>query len=205
MMSSPTETMTATTAREALRPGGRLSTALVVAVTAVLIVVAAVVVNQPADSSVTGVTLTGDTSGEAPRVGGTAPDFKAMTVEGTAVSLSDYSGQPVWLTFGASWCGDCRAEAPDLEATYAKYEAQGLVVLGVFINEDAKAVSAYASRVGFTFPMVADPQTQIASRYRTMGIPTHYFIDRTGTIREIRLGGLQPQDMDALVEQLLAY
>ena len=204
-MSSPTEAIPATTAQAGLRPGGRLSTIIVVAVTAVAILALAVLVNQPANSGVTGVTLTGDTSGEAPRIGGTAPDFKAMTTDGTAVSLSDYSGQPVWLTFGASWCGDCRAEAPDLQATYAKYEAQGLVVLGIFINEDAKAVTDYASRVGFTFPMVADPQTQIASRYRTMGIPTHYFIDRNGTIRELRLGGLQPQDMETLVAQLLAY
>jgi len=204
MMSSPTEALTAASARSGFRPGGRLSTILVVAITAVVILGVAVIVNQPAADGVTGVSLTGDTSGEAPRVGSAAPDFKAMTTDGTAVSLSDYSGKPVWLTFGASWCGDCRAEAPDLQATYAKYQPEGLVVLGVFIQEDAKAVSDYASRVGFTFPMVADPQTQIASRYRTMGIPTHFFIDRDGTIREIRLGGLQPQDMDALVAQLLA-
>ncbi len=203
-MSTQTDTM-AGSPRTGFRPGSRLSTIIVVVVTAVAILALAVLVNQPADSSVTGVTLTGDVAGEAPKIGATAPDFKAMTTDGTPVSLSDYDGQPVWLTFGASWCGDCRAEAPDLQATYAKYEPQGLVVLGVFINEDAKAVSDYASRVGFTFPMVADPQTQIASRYRTMGIPTHYFIDRNGTIREIRLGGLQPQDMDTLVEQLLAY
>jgi CSLREA domain-containing protein len=38
------------------------------------------------------------------------------TVDGTKVSLSSYRGHPVWLTFGATWCAACKAEAPDIEA-----------------------------------------------------------------------------------------
>src|SRR5512143_476977 len=102
----------------------------------------------------------------APTVGQLPPDFKTTTVDGTPVSLSQYAGQPVWLMFAASWCPDCRSEAPDVEATYEKYEDQGLVVLSVNIEEDADAVKAYAARAGLTYPAVADPSTTIASRYR---------------------------------------
>ena len=184
--------------------GERLRMLLAFAVTAAVLAVAAFVVDRPADGpGLTGVSLTGEASGQAPVVGGFPPDFSATTVDGEAVSLSSLRGQPVWLTFGASWCGDCRAEAPDLQATYARFRDRGLVVLGVFIAEDAEAVSDYARRVGLTFPMVADPATQIASRYRTLGIPTHYFIGADGVIREIRLGGLDPAEMERLVTSLL--
>ena len=181
---------------------GRLRTLLVLAVAATLVGVVAWVVDKPTDD---GVTLLpgGATAGSLPSVGNVAPDFQATAVDGSAVSMAALKGKPTWLTFGASWCPDCRAEAPDLEATYAKYKAQGLAVLGIFIQEDKAAVLDYAKRVGFTFPMVADPSARIADLYRTYGIPLHFFIGRDGVIREVRIGRLSAGDMEQLVQQIL--
>jgi len=181
---------------------GRLRTLLVLAVAATLVGVVAWVVDKPTDD---GVTLVpgGAAAGSAPRTGNVPPDFQATAVDGTAVSMAALKGKPTWLTFGASWCPDCRAEAPDLEATYAKYKAQGLAVLGIFIQEDKAAVQDYAKRVGFTFPMVADPSSRIADLYRTYGIPLHFFIGRDGVIREVRIGRLSAGDMEQLVQQIL--
>lgn len=181
---------------------GRLRTLLVLAVTAVLVGVVAWVVDRPADDGVT--LLPGAApAGAPPRIGDVPPDFQATAVDGAVVSIAALKGQPTWLTFGASWCADCRAEATDLQATYAKYKAQGLAVLGVFIQEDQAAVSDYARRVGFTFPMVADPSGKIADLYRTYGIPLHFFIGRDGVIRDVRIGRLSPGDMEQLVQQLV--
>jgi cytochrome c biogenesis protein CcmG, thiol:disulfide interchange protein DsbE len=181
---------------------GRLRTLLVLAVAAVLVGVVAWVVDRPADDGVT--LLPGAApAGAPPRIGDVPPDFQATAVDGAVVSITALKGQPTWLTFGASWCADCRAEATDLQATYAKYKAQGLAVLGVFIQEDQAAVSDYARRVGFTFPMVADPSGKIADLYRTYGIPLHFFIGRDGVIREVRIGRLSPGDMEQLVQQLV--
>lgn len=191
----------------ASRPSGRavnsrLTTILVIVVTAVVIGAVAYVIDQPTAGAGSSTALDA-AGGTPPQAGQRPPDFQATTTDGQSVKLSDYAGKPVWLTFGASWCGDCRAEAPDLQAAYAKYEAQGLVVLGVFIDEDATSVKDYAGRVGFTFPMVADPTDSIADRYHILGIPTHFFIGPDGVIRQVRLGGLGPDDMDRLVSQIL--
>ena len=181
---------------------GRLRTLLVLAVAAVLVGVVAWVVDRPADDGVT--LLPGAApAGAPPRIGDVPPDFQATAVDGAVVSIAALKGQPTWLTFGASWCADCRAEATDLQATYAKYKAQGLAVLGVFIQEDQAAVSDYARRVGFTFPMFADPSGKIADLYRTYGIPLHFFIGRDGVIRDVRIGRLSPGDMEQLVQQLV--
>jgi peroxiredoxin len=182
----------------------RLRTIVVLVVVGIVLAGAAVVVEQPwANDGYTDVTLTGDVSGAAPAAGIVAPDFRTTTIDGTSVSLAEYRGRPVWLTFGASWCADCRGEAPDLQATYEKYAAQGLVVLSVSIDEDAQAVRDYASRVGLTYTQVADPSTTIASRYHILGIPTHYFISPDGVIKEVRLGGLPPAEMERLVGTIL--
>lgn len=184
--------------------GERFRTIAILVVAGVALTGVAVAVEQPwASGGYTDVSLTGDVSGPAPAAGLSAPDFKTTTIDGTPVALSDYAGKPVWLTFGASWCPDCRGEAPDLQATYEKFRAQGLIVLAVNIEEDASAVRAYADRVGLTYPQIADPSTTIASRYRTLGIPTHYFIAPDGIIKEVRLGGLPPAEMERMVQGIL--
>jgi peroxiredoxin len=185
------------------RVAGRLQTVVVLAVTAIVIGAVAFLVGGPADDGVTKVDLGGNVAAAAPAVGAIPPNFTARTYDGNTVSLSDYTGKPVWLTFGASWCPDCRAEAPDVEAAYEKYQAQGLVVLGVFISESASDVSGYAGRAGLTFPIAVDTDTVIASTYRTLGIPTHFFIGPDGRIREIRIGALHPEDMDQAVAAIM--
>jgi cytochrome c biogenesis protein CcmG, thiol:disulfide interchange protein DsbE len=181
----------------------RVRTLVVMAVAAIVISLVVVLVDQPFGRGYSDVTLTGDLSGARPVVGTVAPVFRSVTVDGQPVGLDDFRGRPVWLTFGASWCSDCRAENAALQETYERYRDQGLVVLGVFINEDAQAVRDYSGRVGMTITMVADPTTTIASRYRVMGVPTHFFLTPDGVIQEVRLGGLPAESMDTLVRGIL--
>ena len=177
----------------------RLGTLLVLAVTAAVVIVGAYLIDRPtaAASGTTAVELSGPGGGAAPKIGSPAQDFTGTTVDGKEVSLSSYKGHPVWLTFGASWCAACVAEAPDIEAAYQKFTAKGVVVLAISISEDSAAVRDYATRVGLTYPQIADPDTRIASAYRVYGIPAHFFIDSSGILRETRTGGQSPEQMDA--------
>ena len=143
--------------------------------------------------------MSGPTNGAPPKIGSPAQDFTATTVDGKKVSLSSYKGHPVWLTFGATWCAACKAEAPDIQAAYEKFKPKGVVVLSIFIREDAATVKDYADRIGLTYPKMADPDTRIASAYRVYGIPAHFFIDASGILREvIKTGGQSPEQMAAL-------
>jgi peroxiredoxin len=192
------------TARHARGGTGRLQTIVVIAVTAILIGAAAWFVGgQGGDDGVTSIDLAGDVAGAAPVVGAVPPDFAGQTYDGDTVALSDYAGKPIWLTFGASWCPDCRTEAPDVEATYQAYKDQGLVVLGVFIGESADDIASYAQRAGLTFPITVDQNELIASTYRTLGIPTHFFIGTDGRIREVRIGALPKTEMERAISEIV--
>ncbi len=187
------------------RPAGRLQTVVVLAVTALVIAAVAFLMGGGLgkNGGITAVTLTGNVAAAAPVVGGLPPGFTATTYDGKTVSLADYAGKPLWLTFGASWCPDCRNEAPDVEAAYQKYRAQGLNVLAVFINESPSDIAGYAGRAGLTFPIAVDERTAIASLYRNMGLPTHYFIAADGAIKDLRIGALDPADMDREIAGIL--
>lgn len=181
----------------------RVGTLAVLAVTTVLVMGAAYLVDRPADSDgVTAVELTGAASGPPPAVGKPVQDFTATTVDGQPVSLSQHKGKPIWLTFGASWCAPCRAEAPDIQAAYDQAKANGVVVIAVYLSEDAKDVQDYAIRLGLSYLHVADPETRIASAYRVMGIPAHYFIDRSGELHSIKVGVLNRARMDAALAEI---
>ncbi|MEO8556978.1 MAG: TlpA disulfide reductase family protein [Actinomycetota bacterium] len=182
----------------------RLGTLLVLAVTAVIVMGGVYLVNRPTASAsgLQAIALSGPTKGAPPKIGSPAQDFTATTVDGEKISLSSYKGQAVWLTFGATWCAACVAEAPDVQAASEKFKAKGVVVLAIFIREDSATVSDYANRVGLTYPMVADPDTRIASAYRVYGIPAHFFIDKSGILRSVRTGGLSPEQMAAALTEI---
>jgi cytochrome c biogenesis protein CcmG, thiol:disulfide interchange protein DsbE len=183
---------------------GRLRTLLVLAATAVIVMAGVYLVDRPSTTAAGGVTKVdvGPSDGPAPTVGKPAKDFSATTVDGKRVSLSSYKGHPVWLTFGASWCAACAAEAPDVEAAYQRHLAQGVVVLSVSIKEDDAAVLDFGKRIGLTFPEIADPDQSIAAAYQVYGIPAHFFIDRSGILRLVKTGGLSPDQMDAALREI---
>jgi peroxiredoxin len=178
------------------RLAGRLQTIVVIAVVAVIVGVLAWSASGAGMSDgVTKIELPAGAAANAPKVGAVPPDFSGVTADGTPISLSDYAGKPVWLTFGASWCPDCRVEAPDIEAAYQANKDKGLAVVGVFISESADDIAGYADRAGLSFPITVDQQEAIAAAYRTMGVPTHFFIGPDGKVREVRIGALSKDDM----------
>jgi len=192
------------TSRPAGRLAGRLQTIVVIAVVAVIVGILAWSASGAGQTDgVTKVDLPANAAAAAPVVGAIPPNFSGLTYDGKAVSLADYAGKPVWLTFGASWCPDCRTESADVEATYQANKDKGLNVLAVFINENASDVASYAARAGLTFPIAVDPNADIAAAYRSMGIPTHFFIGSDGKIREVRIGALSRDDMARAVAAIV--
>ena len=182
----------------------RGGTLLVLGVTATIVIAGAYMMDRPASaaSGLQAISLSGPTDGAPPKIGSPAQDFTATTVDGKKVSLSSYKGHPVWLTFGATWCAACKAEAPDIQAAYVKFKPEGVVVLSIWIREDSATVKDFADRTGLTFPKIADPDTRIASAYRVYGIPAHFFIDKAGVLQSTKTGGLSTEQMDTALTEI---
>jgi peroxiredoxin len=115
------------------------------------------------------------------KVGDAAPDFELTSLEGKTVRLSQFKGQPILLSIGATWCPDCRKEAPLLEKLHKAHPE--LVVLLVDSKESVDIVQNFADEFDITHPILLDQDGSVLKLYQVFAIPTLLFIDVDGIIQ----------------------
>jgi peroxiredoxin len=127
----------------------------------------------------------------APRQGFLAPDFELENESGQKVRLSDFRGQPVLINFWASWCPPCQAEMPAMQQVHDAYAKQGYVILAVntTFQDQKTAALAFVQEHGLTFPILFDLDGKTSNLYAVRSMPTSFFIDTQGIIRDVVIGG----------------
>ena len=105
------------------------------------------------------------------------------------LSMADLRGKAVVVNFWASWCVPCRDEAPVLQQTYERYRDQGLVVLGIDVNDFKEDARRFMRRFGMTYPVVYDGKGSTVGTWGVRGFPETFFVDRSGTLVGERIEG----------------
>lgn len=140
----------------------------------------------------------------APRKGFLAPDFTLTTLDGSRVRLSDLRGKPVLVNFWASWCGPCRAEMPHIQAAFEAHADDGLIVLGVDQLESPPPVATFAKDFGLTFAIPLDEDGKVSATYQARALPTSFFVDRDGVIRDTFIGPMTSGLIESKLETILS-
>jgi peroxiredoxin len=134
-----------------------------------------------------------------------ARDFKVTLLRGDTFTLSDYEGQVVLLNIWATWCAPCREETPDLQELYEKYKDEGLMILGVSIDEQGESVvRPFIEEYDVTYPIVIDDGTIMDKYGPTMGIPTTYIINKKGNLQYFAVGALTNKELEPRIKSLLS-
>ena len=182
--------------------GGRqlLGGALVILVSAVLLVIVTTPLGTPGGIGPGDPQATQFVLGPAPtnglKVGDIPPELVVLGSTGGTAYLSDLNGQPVrlidlrggavWLNFWASWCPPCQSETPVLRDLAERYRDRGLVVIGISVQESSPAnVAAYAKRYQLGYTIATDSTGEIFRAWHLYGLPTQFFIGPEGAIRAI--------------------
>ena len=100
-------------------------------------------------------------------IGEAAPGFVLEGLDGGEVNLAGLQGKVVVLNFWASWCGPCRLEMPDFQKAWEEHQDQGVVFVGIAVDDTESEASRFAEQVGVTYPLALGHHRQ-----RGPGLPS---------------------------------
>jgi cytochrome c biogenesis protein CcdA/thiol-disulfide isomerase/thioredoxin len=124
------------------------------------------------------------------------------------LTLASLRGKVVLIDFWTYSCINCLRTLPHLEAWYAAYHKEGLVIIGVHSPEFAfehvaSNVQAAVKRLGITYPVVQDNNFATWNAYSNEYWPADYLIDQQGRIRAYSTGEGGYTEMEENIQQLL--
>jgi len=144
--------------------------------------------------SVLGWGLSHPSSASTVRVGASAPAMTLELLDGSSLSLAAYHGRPVVVNFWATWCADCRKEAPALTSTARA--RQDVAFLGVLYQDDPGAARSYqAGATAYPYPVGWSDGSGKA--FGVQANPETFFIDPRGVVRAIAIGPLTQAQLNA--------
>ncbi len=73
-------------------------------------------------------------------------------------------------------------EVPLLKELYAKYLDQGVVVVGISLDDELKPVQETVISKGISWAQIHDADKSLVKLFNVRGTPTYYLIDREGKI-----------------------
>ena len=144
-------------------------------------------------------------------LGDQAPDFTLPGTGGRNYSLADYAGRPVVVVF---YPGDdtavCTKQLTSYSNELSAFENVGAQVLAISA-QDIESHEKFAAKHGFGFPLLADTDKEVATKYGTvgpLGFPRRsvFVVDGAGVIRYAHraIAGLTFRPVSELVEAVRA-
>ena len=129
-----------------------------------------------------------------PEVGKQAPDFTLGTMAGTEITLSELRGTPVVLNFWAIYCPACRSELGYFEQL-AEQSAGEVAIIMVNTQDTRSRIEKFFGDYKAHFTVALGGGTQVSDKYNIQYIPTTFFIDSGGIIRNMKVGAF-PNEME---------
>ena len=94
----------------------------------------------------------------------------------------EYAGEVVVLDFWASWCVPCRRSFPWLNTMHETYKDDGLVIIGVNLDEEREAAETFLEEFPAKFRIYFDESKELAHQFDVVAMPSSYVLGRDGEI-----------------------
>ena len=123
------------------------------------------------------------------------------------VALESFRGKPLIVNFWARWCAPCRKEIPELIRIHDRQAKQGLVVLGIGLEDKAESVRDFMKAYEMNYPVLLAREKGIelmqALGNSKAGLPFTIAINRKGEIVASKLGPISKAELDSASELVL--
>jgi cytochrome c biogenesis protein CcmG/thiol:disulfide interchange protein DsbE len=139
------------------------------------------------------------------QINDSVPAFTLTGFDGKQYSTKDLAGKVIVVNFWASWCDPCKQEAADMQAAWQYYQPGGKVVfMGVDWVDTEPEAKSYLSQFGITYLNGPDLRTAISQIFRIKGVPETYILDKTGHLKNVKIGPFSSEgEIRGMVDPLL--
>ncbi|TRO39678.1 TlpA family protein disulfide reductase [Pseudomonas sp. ALS1131] len=129
------------------------------------------------------------------------PDLQVRDMQGNAVNLRDYAGQPLVVNLWATWCPPCRREMPVL--MQAQQREAAITFLFVNQGESAALVSEFLAAQQLSLVhLLLDEQVKLGQLVGSRALPTTLFYDAEGRQIGSHLGELSHASLERALARL---
>jgi cytochrome oxidase Cu insertion factor (SCO1/SenC/PrrC family) len=132
--------------------------------------------------------------------GGRAPGFTLDALDGSRVSLAGLSGQPVVVSFWATYCPVCTSELPQLVDIAGRHP--GVALLLIDERDDAAAARGFLAGLKLHPRVLEDADGAVGRRYGVQGLPVTFFVRPDGLLAGSFLGAIDAASLDARMAEL---
>ncbi len=117
-----------------------------------------------------------------------APSFELVSLEGQKIKLADFRGKIVFINFWATWCVPCKTEMASMEKLHQRFKGRNFQMLAISVDKDISLIKPYLEKYNLTFPVLLDPRSLAKKKYKTVGLPETYLVDKRGIILHKAIG-----------------
>jgi thiol-disulfide isomerase/thioredoxin len=130
------------------------------------------------------------------------PEFELADIYGEQHSIDEWSGQFLLINFWATWCAPCLREMPLLQSLHQQADQHSLQVIGIAIDRTPD-VERFITEAGISYPILVGQEDAIAVSdlfaEDIPGLPFSVVSDAEGNILTIRVGEIDPQELQSIV------
>jgi thiol-disulfide isomerase/thioredoxin len=131
-------------------------------------------------------------------------DIRYTAIDGRQVDLSKMKGKVVLIDFWATWCAPCVGEVPDVKAAYEKLHSKGFEIVGISLDTDKDALTAFVKDKGMTWPQYFDGlqwSNKLAVQFGINSIPAMWLVDKQGNLHDQNARGALEEKVSKLLAE----
>tara|TARA_B100001113_G_scaffold350098_1_gene346631 strand:- start:236 stop:760 length:525 start_codon:yes stop_codon:yes gene_type:complete len=133
----------------------------------------------------------------------TFPNIELLPLNSSPFQLNDKEGVLYLINLWATWCGPCQYEIPHLNELYNEYHHEGIVIVGIALDDSDIPVKAFIKKQNIDYPIIMFNKKLPSYLKNIPGVPTTLTLDASLRIIDVVIGYQQKKYFEKMIKRAI--